>query len=264
MRNAPTPVPAYTIDGDGPWLTLLHGFSQDSTIWDAAAEQLEEQFRVLRIDLRGHGRSSSFPGPFGPREYLADVLAALNHAEVPATHLWGTHTGAGIALLLAAEHPDRVGGLILEGAVIPGVPVPPVDEWHARMRTLLAEQGAEAAVATWWEQAPFFTHARQLAAERNRSEMREAILRFTAAPWSDTTLPAPLPPAPGMLAAVRAPTLLLNGADDMPEFLVIAKQLERSLTTVRRVVVPNVGAFPGWEAPEVVAPVVATFLDEVD
>lgn len=266
MRNVPTPVPipAYTIDGDGPWLTLLHGFSQDSTIWDNVAEQMEEQFRILRIDLRGHGRSSTFPGPFGPREYLADVLAALDHAEVPATHVLGTHTGAGVALLLAAEHPDRVGGLILEGAVIPGQPVPSVDEWHARMRALLAQQGAEAAVAAWWEQAPFFAHARHLVSERNRAEMRETILRFTAAPWSDATAPAPLPSAADIIAAVRAPTLLVNGANDLPEFHAIAAQLERGLTTVRRMSIPNVGAFPGWEAPEVLASVVGTFLDDVD
>ncbi|HYI16102.1 MAG TPA: alpha/beta fold hydrolase, partial [Thermomicrobiales bacterium] len=110
----------YEVEGDGPWLTLLHGFSQHLAVWDPQVRRLAGAFRLLRVDLRGHGGSSIPNAAYGPVEYAADVLAVLDRLGIGATHLWGTHTGAGVGLLLAGQQPERVATLALEGAVIPG------------------------------------------------------------------------------------------------------------------------------------------------
>jgi 3-oxoadipate enol-lactonase len=53
----------YHDQGDGYPVVLVHGLGSDHTVWGGVAPLLEENFRVLAVDLRGHGRSSKPPGP---------------------------------------------------------------------------------------------------------------------------------------------------------------------------------------------------------
>ena len=53
----------YEIEGDGQTIVLLHAVGLDLTCWEAQVEVLAPRFRVLRVDLRGHGRSDVPPPP---------------------------------------------------------------------------------------------------------------------------------------------------------------------------------------------------------
>ena len=71
----------YTIDGtQGPWITLSHSLACNLSAWDAQAELLKKDFRVLRFDTRGHGLSSAPPGPYTLEELAADVEGLVNVA----------------------------------------------------------------------------------------------------------------------------------------------------------------------------------------
>ena len=246
----------YEVDGDGPWLTMLHGFSQNLSIWNPHVERLAGSFRMLRIDLRGHGGSSAPSGGYGVVEYATDVLAVLDRLGIGTTHLWGTHTGAGVGLLLATQHPDRLAMLVLDGAVIPGHPQPAVDEWLARAREIALRDGVPAARQFWFEQTPFFSGF-----DRD-TEHRAIIDTFTGAPWLATEPSLPIPDIRASLSGIRHHTLIINGAKDLPEFLDRAELLERELPHARRYLVPGAGPFPFWEAPNAVGPLVAQFLDD--
>ena len=74
----------YQIDGDGPWLTLVHGFSQHLHVWQPQVVRLADTYRLLRIDLRGHGGSSSPSEGYGPVEYAADVLGVRRQTHIRA------------------------------------------------------------------------------------------------------------------------------------------------------------------------------------
>lgn len=246
----------YALDGDGPWLTLVHGFSQNRHIWEPQVERLANAFRLLRIDLRGHGGSSAPASGYGPVEYATDVLAVLDALEIGATHFWGTHTGAGVGLLLAVQHPQRLATLVLEGAVIPGQPEPLVDEWQARAREIARREDVSAARQFWFEQTPFFTDIPRAA------EHRAIINAFSCAPWIATGSALPVPDVQSALASIRHRTLIVNGANDLPSFLTRAAELERVLPNARRYVIPNAGPFAAWDSPDAVTPLVAQFLDE--
>lgn len=245
----------YQIDGDGPWLTLLHGFSQNLLTWEPQAQRLAGSYRMLRIDLRGHGGSSIPAAAYGPVEYAADVLAVLNALGIGATHLWGTHTGAGVGLLLALQHPERIATLALDGAVIPGTPQPAVDEWQARAREIAQRDGIRAAMCFWFGESPFFTGIQR------PGEQRSIVETFSGAPWLTSEPALHVPDVRALLPSIRHQTLIVNGANDLPEFLTTAELLERELPNARRYIIPNAGSFPAWDAPDAVTPLVAQFLE---
>jgi pimeloyl-ACP methyl ester carboxylesterase len=61
--------------GSGPHVTLIHGVGSNLESWDAIAPSLGERFRVLRYDLRGHGRSGKPPGPYALGDFVDDLRA---------------------------------------------------------------------------------------------------------------------------------------------------------------------------------------------
>jgi NAD(P)-dependent dehydrogenase (short-subunit alcohol dehydrogenase family)/pimeloyl-ACP methyl ester carboxylesterase len=82
---------------DGPTIVLVHGYPDNSSVWDGVAARLAERFRVVRFDLRGHGESDEPPGRDGYRiEHLVEDLAAVVRATSPDTpvhlvaHDWGS------------------------------------------------------------------------------------------------------------------------------------------------------------------------------
>ena len=56
----------YELDGnpDKPWLTMVTGITNDTTMWDGQIEALQNDFHILRYDLRGQGQSASTPSPY--------------------------------------------------------------------------------------------------------------------------------------------------------------------------------------------------------
>jgi len=106
--------------GDQP-LVLLHGLLLDArSNRGTAAHMAAAGHRVVSLDLLGHGRSDH---PAHASEYRMDVyaeqvVALLDHLEVPDAVLMGTSLGANVSLIAATRHPDRVRGLILEMPVL--------------------------------------------------------------------------------------------------------------------------------------------------
>jgi NAD(P)-dependent dehydrogenase (short-subunit alcohol dehydrogenase family)/pimeloyl-ACP methyl ester carboxylesterase len=82
---------------DGPTVVLVHGYPDNSSIWDGVAARLAARFRVLRFDLRGHGESDEPAGRDGYRiSQLVEDLATVVRATSPDTpvhlvaHDWGS------------------------------------------------------------------------------------------------------------------------------------------------------------------------------
>jgi pimeloyl-ACP methyl ester carboxylesterase len=222
------------------------------------------RYQVLRIDLRGHGGSSSPAAGYSQLDHAEDVLAVLDALEIRATHLWGTHTGAAVGLLLAADQPERVASLTLEGAVIPGRATPSVERHTARARELAASASVQAARDWWRDEAEWFNVMRREPEARRWLEQRALIAAFSGAPWLTHEPPRAVPDQTQRRGELRQPTLINNGAEDLPDFLETAALLVRALPNARRFLIPGAGAFPAWEAPRAVNPVVTRFLDEID
>ncbi|MEL6375497.1 MAG: alpha/beta fold hydrolase, partial [Pseudomonadota bacterium] len=145
-------------DSECPWLVMVHGMSQNRLVFDRQVERFSASYRILLIDLPGHGLASDHTGPFGHSEYANHVARCLNENGVKQFHYWGTHTGTASGLLNAVATPDRFLSLLLEGPVLPGQNVECVTRELTRARTLAATKGVPAAIAAWWSEAPWFEY----------------------------------------------------------------------------------------------------------
>jgi 3-oxoadipate enol-lactonase len=76
----------YTIEGEGPWLTMSHSLACNTTAWDAQAALLSKNFKVLRYDTRGHGKTSATPGPYSLEQLADDAYGHLH-----GWHDWANH-----------------------------------------------------------------------------------------------------------------------------------------------------------------------------
>jgi len=95
-------------------ILFVHGFSHNRHVWDDLASALPETYRPLSLDLRGHGGSGwSKLGDYSVFDYASDLLRVLDGMEIERAILVGHSLGGNAATLFAAEHPERVSGLVL-------------------------------------------------------------------------------------------------------------------------------------------------------
>ncbi len=111
----------------GPPLVLLHG---GSARWQSALPlipDLSEQWHVYVPDLRGHGQSGHVPDSYRLKDYVADIVSFLEQVVEEPAILFGHSLGGHIAILVAAQYPHLVRGLLIGDA--------PFD--YMRLRTAL-------------------------------------------------------------------------------------------------------------------------------
>lgn len=244
-----------------PWITMVHGASQHSGLFSAQVEALQADYRLLLVDLPGHGRSTTVPGPYGLAEYARGVLAAIRAAEVERTHFWGTHTGAGVGLMLAVQHPRLIASLVLDGAILPGVDLPYVTARIQRAKQTARERGLEAARAEWFRESRWFDVIRARPAECRAKEHWNMVAGFSGLPWTDRAAAEPVAPIRPALAGIAQPVLLVNGEHDVEDFVRVADEIESSLPNVQRATIRSAGGFPLWECPAQVNSLVRQFLE---
>ena len=109
----------YQVWGQGPPVVLIHGFGESLEIWHrgGAARALSPHFRVIAMDMRGHGRSSK---PHDPKSYgtelSGDVVRLLRHLGITKAHIVGYSMGALVALDFAVLHQEHAFSVVLGGA----------------------------------------------------------------------------------------------------------------------------------------------------
>lgn len=108
----------------GPPLVLLAGFPQTWWAWRKAMPGLAERFRVIAIDLPGQGHSDRPHDSYDTHTVASRIQAALTALEVPKYWLAAHDVGAWVAFSLALKHEDRLHGLALLDAGIPGITLP--------------------------------------------------------------------------------------------------------------------------------------------
>lgn len=105
------------VDGNGPWVVLIHGVGLDHSMWSGQAIALSESFTVLRYDLVGHGHTPPWPGELDLDALVAQLAALLDEEGIPRTHVVGFSLGALIAQAFALSHPGRLERLVLVSGV---------------------------------------------------------------------------------------------------------------------------------------------------
>lgn len=99
--------------GAGLPVVLLHSFLGSSEIWRGQVPALAQHYRVIKIDLRGHGRSDNIEGPFTLYDAVDDVIAVLDALGIERAVWCGLSIGGMVAMRGAIRYPERVAGLVL-------------------------------------------------------------------------------------------------------------------------------------------------------
>lgn len=111
------PALAFSTTGSGPAVVCLHGQPGSGTDWWAVAEALGDDFSVVMVDRLGYGRTGGEAAGFAAN---ADaVIATLDQLGIDRAIVVGHSWAGGVALALAADHPGRVGGLVLVSSIGP-------------------------------------------------------------------------------------------------------------------------------------------------
>jgi 3-oxoadipate enol-lactonase len=251
----------HRIDGPGgkPWLTFITGIANDLSMWDGQVAVLARDFRVLRYDLRGQGRTPPTEPPYSIGLLVADLVSLWNRLGVSASHVAGLGLGGAIAQAVAIEHPLRVERLIpccCRAKMVPEFAA----LWHELIATVSArgiEPIVEPTVQRWFSER--FRSAHPDALDDARRMIRgtsTAGYLGCASAFLGLDIEEDLP-------RIRARTLYVSGADDRrggPPALMAG--LATKLANARHVSVPDAAHIANIENPDGFNRVLADFLAE--
>lgn len=95
-----------------PWVTFITGITNDTTMWDDHIPALSENFRLLRLDSRGHGGSDATPPPYSFDQLTGDVIGVWDELGVERSHVVGIGLGGMTTLALALRAPRRISAIV--------------------------------------------------------------------------------------------------------------------------------------------------------
>lgn len=99
---------AFSVEGDGPPLFMIHGIGASRHSWDGLIGHLKGEFRCISYDLRGHGRSPMPRPPYSLDDLVADLEALRAELGIERAHLVGHSLGGMIGPAYARAFPERV------------------------------------------------------------------------------------------------------------------------------------------------------------
>ncbi|MEU0758069.1 alpha/beta hydrolase [Streptomyces microflavus] len=233
--------------GKGEALVLVHGFALDHRLWSGQFDHFQSGFRVVAYDCRGFGRSSLPTSSYSPADDLGSVLDHLGIAEA---HLVGLSMGGRIAINFAIAHPERVSSLCLMGSDVGGYRFsfdwdPPGDTFEA-MR------------AAWLAHAVFDGVRATPALFRNVEAM---VNDYSGFHWRADDPRRPDRDAIHLLHRVTAPTSVVVGENDLPDFHVVAGLLADRIPRAGLTTVPGAGHLLPLECADTCRALIACQLD---
>lgn len=202
----------YHLEGaeDAPVLVLLHAIATSSELWRPQLGVLSRHFRVVRIDLPGHGQSALLHPDATYADYADAVAATMAGAGIDRYVLAGLSFGAMVSMQVAVRHAVSVRGLVLANCMAK-TPPPVAQMWQNRIAAV-ASNGMDGQTAPTLER--WFTPGFHAKARLTVEWVRSMILNtppqgFIAAAGMISTMDHS-----GLLPPIACPTLVLAGAHD--------------------------------------------------
>ncbi|WP_343319975.1 alpha/beta hydrolase [Arthrobacter sp. TMP15] len=201
---------SYDEVGQGEPLLLVHGSALSRAIWRGFGytKEFQKQFRVITMDLRGHGRSGKpdSAGDYTMDTLVADVLAVLDAVQAPQAHFGGYSVGGRMGLSLAVQAPERLLSLTTLGGTYRIQPGNIGDLFFPGYDDALGSGGMPAFVQGWEE------HLGRALDAATRAAFLANDAAAMRAYFAHTERDLPIPES--RLAGIATPTLLMAGSAD--------------------------------------------------
>ena len=237
---------AYDVAGKGPLLVLVPGMGDLRGSYRFLAPALRQAgYRVACTDLRGHGDSDTTFASYGDEETAGDVIALIKQLGEPAI-LIGNSMGAGAGVLVAAQRPELIRGLVLIGPFV-----------RNGQTSRLQRLGLRAAMARPWAAMTWKAYLPKLYAgqrpddfDQYRDQLVASLRRPGYAKAFSLTTRTDHTPAQERLSDVSAPTLVVMGEQDpdFPDPRAEAEWIGQALRS-ELVMVAHAGHYPSPSSP---------------
>lgn len=221
------------VTGEGTPVLALHGWGGSiKSFWPVAERLRTLGYECHLVDLPGFGRTSSPPEPWGVRDYMHFVMAYLQTNRLDRISLLGHSFGGRIGLMLAAEHPEIVGKMVLANSAGLRNPLP-VGQQIRNMIARSVRRTLDILGLTAWREHLQTSYNRRYASEDylNAGPLRETFIRVIT---EDLTPYA---------RAVQAPTVLIWGDQDSDTPLWQGQKLEQLIPDAGLIVFQGAGHF---------------------
>lgn len=243
----------------GPVVCFTHSLSSDSGMW---AEQvpplLAAGYRVLRLDMRGHGGSAAVPGDYTMAELAADVAAALDALGLGAVHYIGLSIGGMLGQAFAIDHGAKLKSMMLCDT-LPASPTAAKAAWAER--TAIVTKANSLAPLADGTMERWFTDALQRRNPGRWRQIRDTIVGTTpqgflgcAAAIQNFDFVAKLP-------GLKVPTLVVCGADDQGTPASENQRLASLIPGARFEAIADARHLPNVERPEIFNRIMLSWLD---
>jgi 3-oxoadipate enol-lactonase len=251
----------YRLQGVGSRaLVCIHGVGSSLDAWEGVAAKLGDTFRILTLDLRGHGRSSLIKGRYEIDDFVGDVLALADHAGFEKFDLAGFSLGGLIAQRLALTHARRLSKLVLLATVAGRTP-----EERERVAARLAalqsgDRGShyDASVSRWLTEGFQQRHPALVARMRQRNAENDPDCYAAAYRVLAQT------DFGGLIDQISVPTLIATGEEDQGSNPRMAHFMHERIPGSQLEILPGLRHSILIEAPDLVAALMRRFLASED
>ena len=220
---------AYTLHANAnpnaPRVALIHSLALDRSIWHAVVSELALHAAILTYDCRGHGRSSPVDQPYTAELFADDLAQLMDHVEWRTATVAGCSMGGCVAQAFAANYPDRTqAACLIDTTAWYGAEAP--KQWRERAATAEAKgMGAliDFQVTRWFTDGFRATHADAVNALIKvflANDVR-CYLRTCEMLGNEDLRP--------LLAAIKAPTAVVVGAEDYATPVSMAEVLHQAI-----------------------------------
>jgi len=239
-----------------PAIVFLGSLGSDLAMWEPQAEALRGEFRVVRLDTRGHGASPAPPGPYSVAGLGGDVLATLDSLGIERASLCGVSLGGSLAIWLAANAPERVERLVVcfSSAYYGGR-----EAWLERAAVVRAEGTdavADAVLSRW------FTPALAARDPEFVARMRAMIATTPAEGYASCCEALAELDLRDELARIEAPTLVISGSEDPATPAEHGERIAAGVPASRFVLVSGAAHLGNLERPDVVTGLIREHLNQ--
>jgi 3-oxoadipate enol-lactonase len=220
---------------DAPVVMLSHSLACSMAMWQPQLEVLESHFRVLRYDMRGHGKSEAPEGPYTLEQLAADVIGLLDALGLDSVYFVGLSIGGMIGQCLALDYPDRLRSVSLcdTAPIIPGEAKPLFEERMTRARDRGMEALVQETLDRWFTQ-PYL--------DQNPPEVDRIRNQILATP-----LPGFIGCSHAILeldyverlSEIKLPTLIVVGEDDPGTPVEASQAMHQRIQHSKLVVLPS-------------------------
>ncbi|HVC03018.1 MAG TPA: alpha/beta hydrolase [Steroidobacteraceae bacterium] len=248
-------------DPRGQPVVLIHGFTDSALDWVPMLPYLPKRYRLILVDLRGHGQSSKPDCCYDLDDFAYDIKLLLDHLHVQKADIVGHSLGSLIAQRFAENWPRRTNRVVLisstGGRNTCGPAAPRKFDFAAQIRKLKPPLRANSPFMIAWWSSPTPVNAQFI--RRERENAAKIPLRVWLAVLDQGLTMTNLR---GMLPRLKAPTLLIWGSKDPIMGPQDRASLRAGLPHAEVKIFDGLGHNPFWERPRAVAGVITRFLDE--